>query len=204
MSPAAAAVNDATDNLPVAARPITLPHPVIILGRDDKGKPHASFFPATDCHSAEQAAARMGMLALKADRDEVRACLPKLPKGKLFDSGKAFVPFVKQDLYREIVAHLPEDQRSMAEQVRTPPAEPPGVEGSAGDFTTLPEDWSTLKAGNLVLATEGGGEPWYEAIVVSVYSNESVRLRWRDYHDEPLFTRPVVELAMLHPARQVK
>jgi hypothetical protein len=27
---------------------VTLPCPVIILGRDDNGRPHASFFPATD------------------------------------------------------------------------------------------------------------------------------------------------------------
>lgn len=29
---------------------VTLPCPVIILGRDDNGRPHASFFPPTDIH----------------------------------------------------------------------------------------------------------------------------------------------------------
>ncbi len=171
------------------ANPVTLPHPVIILGRDDNGKAHASFFPATDHSSAEQAARLMGMLALKADRDEIRAFLPKLPKGKLFDSGKAFVPFVKQDLYREIAAHLPEGEREKAEQVRVT------ADAAAGDGSE-----TSLKVGHLVLAKEGAGGPWYEAVIVAVYGNDSVRLRWRDYDDEAPFTRRLAELAMLHPA----
>lgn len=182
--------------------PVTLPHPVIILGRDDNGKAHASFFPATDHSSAEQAAQLMGMLALKADRDEIRAFLPKLPKGKLFDSGKAFVPFVKQDLYREIAAHLPEGEREKAEQVRVTADAAAGDGGEGGDVTTyeLPEDWASLKVGHLMLAKEGAGGPWYEAVIVAVYGNDSVRLRWRDYDDEAPFTRRLAELAMLHPA----
>jgi hypothetical protein len=90
---------------------ISLPHPIIALGRDDRGKAHASYFPATDAHLASKAAGLMGMLALQADTDGVRAFLPNLPKGKLFDSGKAFVPFVKQDLYKEIASHLPDGDR---------------------------------------------------------------------------------------------
>ncbi|MBX5201029.1 hypothetical protein [Rhizobium sp. NZLR1] len=103
-----------------AANGISLPHPVIVLGRDDNGKAHASFFPATDAQPASRAASLMGMLALPADNDAVRSLLPKLPKGKLFDSGKAFVPFVKQDLYKQIAAHLPEADRAKAEEVRAP------------------------------------------------------------------------------------
>lgn len=196
----------------IASRPVTLPHPVIILGRDDRGKPHASFFPATDCRAAEQAAALMGMLTIRADRDEVRAWLPKLPKGKLFDSGKAFVPFVKQDLYREIAAHLPEDQRGMAEHIRAAASSPKtedadGESAGSGDrpdiLNELPDDWSTLKTGHMVLARESAEEPWYEAIIISVYGNETVRLRWRDYHEQDPFTRRIEELAMLHPAYRV-
>jgi hypothetical protein len=147
---------------------ISLPHPIIVLGRDDRGKAHASYFPATEAHLASKAAGLMGMLALQADSDGVRAFLPKLPKGKLFDSGKAFVPFVKQDLYKQIASHLPDGDRERAEHIPAAPSD--GVQPpSTGDQSQpvkpspLPEDWSKLKVGSLVLAADGPLEGWYEA-----------------------------------------
>ncbi|MCP2158363.1 MULTISPECIES: hypothetical protein [unclassified Agrobacterium] len=65
-----------------------------------------SFFPATDSRAAEKAAELLGMVTLKVEGDELRAFLGRLPQGKLFDSGKAFVPFVKQELYQTIAAYL--------------------------------------------------------------------------------------------------
>ncbi len=85
---------------------VTQPCPVIILGRDDNGRPHVSFFPAIDSRAAEKAAELLGMVTLKVEGDELRAFLGRLPQGKLFDSGKAFVPFVKQELYQTIAAYL--------------------------------------------------------------------------------------------------
>ncbi len=182
-----------------ASHAVSLPHPVIVLGRDDSGKAHASFFPAIDAHSAKQAANLMGMLALKADNDQTRAYLSRLPKGKLFDSGKAFVPFVKQELYQQIAAHLPEEQRLLAERVRVAPEADPGEAELAAKPTNLPDDWDKLTVGSLVLATDGPFDGWYEATVIAIADDSSLRLRWRDYLDMPAFHRRADQIALIHP-----
>jgi hypothetical protein len=177
----------------------TLPQAVILLGRDDKGKAHASFFPATDSHAAHKAADLMGMLALKVETDEVRGFLKKLPKGKLFDSGKAFVPFVKQDLYREIAAHLPEEDRVKAEQVRVAPSSTDG-EPLPVKPVSKPKDWDQVVVGSLVLVKDGAGEPWYEATVLSIKDDGTYRVRYRDYLEEPAFDCSIEDIGLIHPA----
>lgn len=186
----------------LAANGISLPHPVIILGRDDNGKAHASFFPATDAQPASRAASLMGMLALPADNDAVRSLLPKLPKGKLFDSGKAFVPFVKQDLYKQIAAHLPEADRVKAEEVRAAPADV-SQQGHSATPSNVPDDWGKIVVGSLVLATEDPLEGWFEATVVELKQDNVLRLQWRHYLDLPPFNRRLEDVALLHPSMKL-
>ncbi|TAU77950.1 hypothetical protein [Rhizobium ruizarguesonis] len=185
-----------------AAAGISLPHPVIILGRDDSGKAHASFFPATDAQPASRAASLMGMFSLKADNDAVRSLLPKLPKGKLFDSGKAFVPFVKQDLYQQIAAHLPEADRVKAETVRAAPADV-SQQGHAATPSNVPDDWSKILVGSSVLATDDPLEGWFEATVVELKPDSVLRLQWRHYLDLPPFNRKLEDVALLHPSMKL-
>ena len=190
---------DMTATAAVSGQHPSLAHPVIILGRDDRGKPHASFFPAIDAHAARQAATRMGMFALNVVTDETRGFLPTLPKGKLFDSGKAFVPFVKQDTYQRITAHLPEDQRVKADEIRTLPEQPEAAPVRPDKTEHKPEGWDKIIVGSIVLATEGPLEGWYEARVLKQYEDNRLRLEWRDYPEEPAFTRRIDQLALLHP-----
>ncbi|MFS2037287.1 hypothetical protein [Agrobacterium tumefaciens] len=179
---------------------ITLPCPVIILGRDDNGRPHASFFPATDTRAAEKAAELMGMVALKVEGDELRAFLGRLPQGKLFDSGKAFVPFVKQDLYQAIAAHLSDEERERLEQPRVVPDKPTAETDYPVPPKNMPESWDRLTVGSLVLATEGPLEGWYEATVIKIDGDTGLRLKWRDYLDMLPFSRRVDQVALIHPA----
>ncbi|MBY3245136.1 hypothetical protein HFO16_27745 [Rhizobium laguerreae] len=185
-----------------AAAGISLPHPVIILGRDDSGKAHASFFPATDAQPASRAASLMGMFSLRADNDAVRSLLPKLPKGKLFDSGKAFVPFVKQDLYKQIAAHLPEADRAKAEEVRVAPADV-SQQGHAATPSNVPDDWGKIVVGSLVLATDDPLEGWFEATVIELKPDNVLRLQWRHYLDLPPFNRKLEDVALLHPSMKL-
>jgi hypothetical protein len=173
---------------------------VIILGRDDNGRPHASFFPATDTRAAEKAAELMGMVALKVEDDELRAFLGRLPQGKLFDSGKAFVPFVKQDLYQAIAAHLSDKEREWLERPRVMPDKPAPETSYPVPPKNMPESWDQLTVGSLVLATEGPLEGWYEATVIKIEGDTGLRLKWRDYLDMLPFSRRVDQVALIHPA----
>lgn len=180
---------------------------LIVLGRDDAAKAHASWFDQTEADQARAAAKTMGMMALTVGNDEVRGLADLLPHGKIFGSGKAFVPFVKGALYDQLVAHVPvaEQIRPLrlirsqadAEHASAPPA-PINKPGKAPPLT-VPTDWSNIVPGSVVLATEGD-EGWFEAVVVEVQTGDSVWLQWRDYADQPKFVRSLKRLALLHPS----
>ena len=183
-----------------ATSPVTLPCPIIILGRDDNRRAHASFFPATDTRPAQKAAELMGMAALKVENDEVRSLLTRLPQGKLFDSGKAFVPFVKQGLYDEIAAHLSDEERQRLEQPRAAPETPPAEVVHPVRPKNMPESFDKIVVGSLVLAIDEPLEGWFEANVVELKGGGSLRLQWRDYLDLPQFTRRIDQVALIHPS----
>jgi hypothetical protein len=91
---------------PTPRPPVSVP--VLILGLDEAGRPHASRFAADDAESARDAAAVMGMVPLAVEDEPVRRLAAQLPPGRLFASGKAFVPFVRQALYDQLVGCLPD------------------------------------------------------------------------------------------------
>lgn len=91
-----------------AKLPAKLPTTCLIMfGLDDKGRPHASWFGDEDVALARKAAAMMGMAAVEATSEALRALAGQLPAGRVFASGRAFVPFVKGALYDQLAAHLP-------------------------------------------------------------------------------------------------
>jgi hypothetical protein len=190
-----------------AAARASLPHPIVVFGRDDSGKAHASYFSSADGHMAKKAAGLMGMFALRADNDHVRSLIGRIPKGKLFSSGKAFVPFVKQDLFQQLADQLPAEDRQRLDEPRAAAAND-AIPGDVGDLNSaavpekpsrLPEDWSKLKVGSIVLASEEPLEGWFEATIIEMKPNGGLRLKWRDYLDLPPFGRTVEQVALIHP-----
>ncbi|MFD1253472.1 hypothetical protein DEVEQU_00467 [Devosia equisanguinis] len=184
---------------------------LIVLGRDDSNKPHASWFGADEIDAARAAAKAMGMMALAVDTPEVVSLAGRLPHGKIFGSGKAFVPFVKQALFEDLIIHVP-----FVEQVRplrvvraeaegdgaaapTPPENGTSNDGSA---VTVPQDWSKVGPGCLVLAVaDDASEGWFETVILKAKGNTAFVCRWRDYPAEPHFERPLAGLALMRPSR---
>ncbi|MER8460427.1 tudor domain-containing protein [Mesorhizobium sp. M0028] len=187
----------------------TLPA-LIVLGLDDGGKAHASWFGGAEVGIAEKAAGMMGMAALPiADASALHELAGRLPQGRVFESGRAFVPFVKRTLYDAIATHLPPGYQFpvRAADDRPPPAKPKKKASAASapeSGPTRPEphrptDWEKIEVGSLVLATMGPYEGWYEATVTKVSPEGLCTLRWRDWLEEPAFTRKLKDLALLHP-----
>src|SRR4051812_26319016 len=77
---------------------------LVVFGRDNAGKPHASRFDASEAELAEKAAGLMGMQVMRPENDEQRVLAAKLPKGRVFASGRAFVPFIKAAIYGPLAA----------------------------------------------------------------------------------------------------
>lgn len=182
---------------------------MIVLGLDDGGKAHASWFGEADVGMAERAAGMMGMAALAvADADELRDLAGRLPQGKVFESGRAFVPFVKRTLYDAISTHLPAgyqfpvkavDERPSPKKTKKASAASAPESGPKRPEPHRPTDWEKIEVGSLVLATEGPYEGWFEAQVVKISPEGLCTLRWRDWLDVPVFTRKLIHIALLHP-----
>jgi hypothetical protein len=181
----------------------TTPAALILVGLDDQGKPHAAWFTADQVDAATLAAEMMDMASIDVGGSELAALAGMLPKGKLFESGKAFVPFTKRDMYDRLAGFLDEDfvaSTALRVEAAKAAAAESYAKASKGEAPLhLPEDWSKLAVGDLVLATEDPDEGWWPCEVVAVLDNKQFRLRWRDFPDQDAFIAAVTDIALVHP-----
>lgn len=192
--------------------------PVVVFGRDDKGQPHASRFEAADAPLAEKAAGMMGMQVLRIASEEAGTLAATLPLGRIFASGRGFVPFVKAELFAKLAA------APGAFKPATPPAgaagtasskpkggrhAAAGAEAAGGPAEPAdrpgapPADWAGIQVGSLVLAAEEGKPAvWYVATVVADRGEDLFELRWLEDDDGevPLFVRRREHLGLFPPA----
>jgi hypothetical protein len=187
---------------------------VILCSPRGEERPHASWFGIADSEKAVAAADQMGMHALAVAGDDLKAIAAQLPKGKIFASGKAFVPFVRASLFADLARRIPNDNKAPAKRLRvvagTETGKPEDSKQTASPTKPstkipdgkpeLPEDWSKIKAGSLVLAREAVDEGWFECVVTDVGSDGAFWLRWRDWPDLDAFVRYRSQLALLYPA----
>lgn len=176
---------------------------IAVVWRNGKDTPRGSWFSADALDAAIVGAAEMGMHAIRADTPEVIELALRLPKGRIFDSGKLFAPLIQAKVYEQLLTHLSEHGI---------PAKPRLVmsTASAGDDEagsqsaseavqegSRPTDWSNISVGSLVLAEEAPADGWFEAIVLEVRPKDVFKLRFRDYPEEPTITRHVSRLALM-------
>src|ERR1700722_15047198 len=79
---------------------------LIVLGRDEAGKPQAARFPASQLDLATKAAKAMNLVVGKTDGTALAELAEKLPTGRLYATGRGFVPPVRRNLYDEIVEQM--------------------------------------------------------------------------------------------------
>ena len=175
---------------------------IAVIWRNGKDTPRGSWFPADDIEAVLAGAAEMGMHTVKASTDEIIRLAQRLPKGRIFDSGKLFTPLIQTKVYDELMTHLPEHgitakprlvMSAASSGSGDADAEGPGAAVPEG---TRPTDWSKITVGSLVLAEEARMEGWFEAIVIEVCPKYVFKLKWRDY-DDPNITRHVSRLALM-------
>lgn len=109
------------------------PTSILIVGLDERNRPHASRFGVADGKAAGEAAAMMGMATIAVESPALAELAAKLPAGKLFASGKAFVPFVGHELYRRLETYLPIGLRGMPGQPVTGVGKAPRGAGKAAE-----------------------------------------------------------------------
>jgi hypothetical protein len=177
---------------------------LVVFGLDGAGKPRASAFSQADAERAERAAEIMGMHAIRPDSDEQHVLARMLPRGRVFASGRAFVPFVKVGLYEALTALAgasATSATSSAPKAKPAPAAPASPPNSTSKAGLAPETWDDIGVGSIVLATEGPQEGWFESIVLRA-ENDVFMLRWRDWPRLPVFARRPWQLGLLPPGHR--
>ena len=159
---------------------------LIVLGRDEAGKPKAARFPTGHDDIVAKAAKAMNLAVCKAEGEALAELAKKLPPGRLYSTGRGFVPSVGQGLYGKLV-----EQLKLAGQ---PVPEPTDIAVPAAPG--LPASWDKIEVGHMVIAAEG--QPWYAAIVLA-RDGDMLTLKWRDYPHEPNAIRHASAVALLKP-----
>jgi integrase len=79
---------------------------IVVFGLDIDGKPHASRFEDRDASFVLRAAQLMGfhVVHVSPENAELHAIAEGLPVGKIFASGRAFVPFVGRAAFDKLAA----------------------------------------------------------------------------------------------------
>jgi hypothetical protein len=185
---------------------------LFVYGLDEAGKPKGARFPASDTEKVLTVATAMKLQSSQVCSDVVANLGMKLPVGRIYARGKAFIPHIKRDLYDKLLAAIGSSPAAHDHLQ---------VEGTAASSATtrsggvahastetgailpplasgLPQNWESIASGNMILVDAGPGEGWWEAIVIS-RDNAILALRYRDYPKVPKFERHVSTVALINP-----
>jgi hypothetical protein len=157
----------------------------ILFGADEYAKPRAAKFAADDPELLVKAAEAMHLRLVEITEPEVAEIAAGLPTGRLHANGKGLVPYVKGEVYSELMC-------------ATLATEPPLTNPDPAP-QDLPRTWDDLAPGHLVIAKESLEMGWWEAIVVE-RTGDLVTLRYRDYPQYPPMVRHRSVVALISPA----
>jgi len=115
---------------------------LIVLGQDETGRPRAARFPTGHDGLVAKAAKTMNLAVCKADGEALAELAKKLPPGRLYSTGRGFVPSVGRSLYGKIV-----EQLKLAGQPVPAEADPANGDrsGAAQAAPGLPTSWDDCR-----------------------------------------------------------
>jgi hypothetical protein len=170
--------------------PATSTSPLIVLGFDEQQKPRGAKFVDAKPDLVTKAADLMGFKVYEASPPEIAELAKKLPLGRLYASGRGFVPNIRQSLYSDLVVALGlEPQAALSKN-----GDKDGLPPARG----LPSSWNEIAAGHLVIAQESLEYGWWEAIVLE-RNGDNFTLQYRDYPHLPKFVRHRSGVALMCP-----
>jgi hypothetical protein len=133
---------------------------LVALGIGIDGKPHASRFSDSDAPLVARAAELMGfhVIQVAPDNAELHGVAERLPRGRIFSTGRAFVPFISRAAFDKlaplveggIAARAPQAIDDMPEDRDYPLADMFTTEA----VTTADAPWSKIEVGSVVLASQ--------------------------------------------------
>lgn len=180
------------------------PGPVFLYGLDPKGKPRGARFPQLR-DDIIKAAMDLGCRFVIDAPPAFAGLGVKLPMGRIYSSGKAFVPAIRRDLYDKLV-EAGRDISKGAVVEHAPNGTDHDESGSkhataaatAQATYTLPATWDAVTAGHLVIALDNPSDGYWPAVVLS-REEDVLTMKWRDYPRQPSFHRHLRDIALVNP-----
>jgi hypothetical protein len=176
---------------------------LVVLGIDIDGKPHASRFAEHDAPFVVRAAELMGFHVIRvlSENAKLHTLAEGLPLGKIFATGRAFVPFVNRSAFDKLAVLV---EGGVTIEARAAAGAAP-VYPLADMFTTEAVNtadalWSKVEVGTVVLAAQPDvyGPGWWDSVVVGVNGHD-LTLRWKDDPAEKPFQASRRNIALRHP-----
>ena len=185
---------------------------LFVLGLDENGKPRGARFAELKDNIAS-AAVDMNCRVLIDQPETVSDIAMKLPVGRIYASGKAFIPNIRRDLYDKIseAAQIAAEKsdteneagaaqqsavvKSLIDQVDAAPAEARCVSPVTSG---LPRSWETIGVGHMVVFHESPDDGWWEGIVIQ-REGDLLTLRLRDFPKQGTFVRHINTVALVNP-----
>jgi hypothetical protein len=159
----------------------------ILLGADEYAKPRAARFSGEDPALLAKAAEAMHLRLVEITEPDVAEIAALLPAGRLHASGKGLVPYIKGEVYTELM------------YAALPPKPPqPNPDPAPQD---LPRSWDDLAPSLVVIAKESLELGWWEAIVVE-RTGDLVTVKYRDYPQYPPLVRHRSVVALISAPRK--
>jgi hypothetical protein len=174
------------------------PAPVILFGMDSRGKPKAARFRKDHANLAVKAASQLQLQVLANDNPRIGEIAARLPVGRVHATGRAFVPFIRRDLYNKLIAVASNGKGQPPTPALATAATSGSVPKPSGSAPNLPESWDKIGIGDLVIAQESPEDGWYAAIVIES-GGDMLTLRWCDYPRATRFVRHRKRLGLLYP-----
>jgi hypothetical protein len=183
---------------------------LFVFGLDEDGKPRGARF--AECRDEiVNAALNMGCWVVYRAPEEFGPHGMKLPVGRLYASGRAFIPNIRRALYDKLLAtHGDSAKRLQTEEERAKDAASSPSESAAGQVrcvspvtSGLPRYWDDIGVGHMVLVHQSAEDGWWEAVVIQ-REDEILTLRFRDYPRLPTLVRHISAVALVNPGPPVQ
>ena len=174
----------------------------VVLGTGTDGKAHASRFEPRDQQFVSRAAALMGfhVISVSPESEELHGIAAALPLGKIFATGRAFVPFVSRAAYEKLAPLVEGGIGNAKPAMPTPMPNKPAAKPDAEAASCADALWGKIGVGSIVLAEQPElyGPGWWEGVVVGV-KGDKLTIRWVDDATEEPLRVARRNVALRHP-----
>lgn len=158
----------------------------VVFGVAADKKPRAARFDNSQPKLVTKAAELMNFKLCEVNSPAIAELAKDLPEGRLYANGNGFIPPVPYALYATLSATIATTSRKTG--------------GGAGGSPGLPRNWDEITPGQLVVANEGAGNGWWDAIVVEV-NGDMLTLHWRDFPWEQNVVQHRSAVALVNPGQ---